>query len=113
MSETTAEYRTSKDESNFEKYIELEFVKRIHERLTPFIEKYCEEAKADDSYTYKENRYIELERFNLELARFALDFLAVQKGIPIAHPKPVTQKDLEESLKDLEESLKISLRDKG
>lgn len=96
MSETT------KHDFDLEKCIELEFIKGSYERLLPLLQRYKKKAEdPNPSYYTDEDRYIALERFHLELARFALDYLAVKKGIPITHPKPVTLEELEDFLQKL------------
>ena len=102
MSKTAEKYTTTKDESDLEKHIEQACIQESYDRLRLIIEEVAELAKENlSSSSYYFDKYVELEKLSLELARFTLDYLAVQKGIMIKPPKPVTREELEEILKKL------------
>ena len=97
MSETTtAEYNTSDDDFDLEKHIE-ECIQGSYNRLRPIIEKLAKSAE-EKPYSTALKHYINVEKLSIELAQFALDYLAIQKGIvpQQRQPKLATQEQLEE-----------------
>ena len=101
MSETAAEYNVSKDTSDLEVYIDQKFIRESHDRLRPIIEATAKRLEAVPNSGDFFQRYVELEKLSLELARLALDYVAVQKGLAIKTPSPVTRQGLEDTLKKL------------
>ena len=72
MSETTAEYQV-KNEIDIRKHIEQECILGSFNRLQPILTAAAKSAKEHPAHEVSVNRYLELERLALELARFALD----------------------------------------
>ena len=95
MSETAAEYKTSKDEFDLQKHIEQELIKGSYDRLLPIIQKFAGYAESGPSSASDIATYAKLESLSLELARFALDYLAVKNGIDTKQPKSTREKSLE------------------
>ena len=77
MSETTAEYQV-KNETDIRKHIEQECILGSFNRLRPIIEDVAKRASPDQQQNLRYvERYIELERLALELARYALDYYEI------------------------------------
>ena len=101
MSETAAEYSVSKDTSDLEAYIDQKFIRESYDRLRPIIEDAVKRFENMPNSNSNFQMYVELEKLSLELARLALDYLAVQKGLAIKPPSPVTRQELEDTIKKL------------
>ena len=97
MSETAAEYKTSKDEDEFDlqKHIEQELIKGSYDRLLPIIQKAAEYAESNSNKGNVES-YAKLESLSLELARFALDYLAVKNGIDTKQLRSTSKEEFAE-----------------
>lgn len=79
MSETTAEYNINQEDLNLSKHIEQKCILDSFNRLHPIIESMAQKANPDEShYMRYMEKYIELERLSLDLARYALDYLIAQ-----------------------------------
>ena len=72
MSETTAEYQV-KDEIDIRKHIEQKCILGSFNRLQPILTATAESAKRHPEHETTIQRYLELERLALDLARYALD----------------------------------------